>query len=123
MINKINNCVLSLQSWRHWRAKTPLEILDPALKESYNQDEVIKCIQIGLLCVQENPNDRPIMAEVVLYLNSLSLTELPLPQEAVFMHNDVRPNMVAGESSSDRSTNHSAPSSVNDMPVSTFYPR
>ena len=41
------------------------------------------------ICVQENLKDRPMMAKVVSYLNSLILMELPLPQEASFMNNDM----------------------------------
>ena len=46
----------------------------------------MRCIHIGLLCVQEDPNDRPTMASVVLMLSSASIT-LPVPSEpAFFMH-------------------------------------
>jgi hypothetical protein len=32
-----------------WKA---LELLDPALGDSYSREDVLRCIQIGLLCVQ-----------------------------------------------------------------------
>ncbi|KAI4305249.1 hypothetical protein L6164_028626 [Bauhinia variegata] len=44
-------------AWTLWRDDAPLEILDPNLKEFHSPTEVTKCIQIGLLCVQENPNE------------------------------------------------------------------
>ncbi|KAL5839824.1 hypothetical protein ACOSQ4_012432 [Xanthoceras sorbifolium] len=40
----------------------------------------MKCIHIGLLCVQESVSDRPTMASVVIMLNSNSLT-LPAPSK------------------------------------------
>jgi hypothetical protein len=40
--------------------------------------EIMRCIHIGLLCVQENVADRPTMASEVLMLNSYSIT-LPIP--------------------------------------------
>ena len=47
---------------------------------------MMRCIHIGLLCVQEDLNDRPTMASVVLMLSSATLT-LPVPSEpAFFMH-------------------------------------
>ena len=38
--------------------------------ESSNQIEVFRFIQIGLLCVQEDPTDRPLMSQVVSMLSS-----------------------------------------------------
>ena len=85
-----------MQAWRQWRSETPLEILDKDIKESSNHSEVIKCIQIALLCVQEKPDDRPTMARVVSYLNS-PLTELPLPGEPTnSIHNQILQKMVQG---------------------------
>ncbi|XP_022720840.1 cysteine-rich receptor-like protein kinase 10 [Durio zibethinus] len=55
--------------------------------EGYFRNVVIRCIQIGLLCVQEDPVDRPTMTTIVLMLNSYSVT-LSLPnQPAFFLHN------------------------------------
>ena len=49
----------------------------------------MRCIRIGLLCVQENVVDRPTMASVFLMLNSYSMT-LPIPLEpAFFMHSNI----------------------------------
>jgi hypothetical protein len=36
--------------------------------------EIMRCIHIGLLCVQENVADRPTMASIVLMLSSYSMT-------------------------------------------------
>ncbi|CAI9087734.1 OLC1v1021881C1 [Oldenlandia corymbosa var. corymbosa] len=70
--------------WRLWRDGTPLALLDPSIRDSYNKMEVIQCIHIGLLCVQEDVELRPTMASVVLMLNSYSVT-LPTPNPpAVF---------------------------------------
>lgn len=52
---------------------------------------MMRCIHIGLLCVQENERDRPTMGAVVLMLNSFSLT-LALPLEpAFFMQSSIQP--------------------------------
>jgi hypothetical protein len=67
----------------HWRDDRPLELLDPSLRDSYSRDEVLRCIQIGLLCVQEDPANRPTMASILLTLNNGSVT-LPSPQEPAF---------------------------------------
>ncbi|PNX80531.1 cysteine-rich receptor-like protein kinase, partial [Trifolium pratense] len=113
-------------AWRQWRNQTPLEMLDPILKESFTHSEVIKCIQLGLLCVQENPDDRPTMAQVVSYLSSL-LVELPLPQEppASSMDRGMKLNIKTNESRSGQFISHSnsTSSSINDMTKSQFFPR
>ena len=68
-----------MQAWKHWRDETPLELLDPTLGDSYTKNEVIRSLDIGLHCVQDNPADSPTMATVVLMLNNDSVI-LPLPQ-------------------------------------------
>ncbi|XP_027364924.1 cysteine-rich receptor-like protein kinase 25 [Abrus precatorius] len=110
--------------WRNWKEQTPLSIVDANMKENYSQVEVTKCIQIGLLCVQENLNARPTMTTVVSYLNNLSL-DLPSPQEPAFsLHGRTHQKISAQqESSSGQSANSSTPFSVNEMSVSKFYPR
>ncbi|CAK8573777.1 unnamed protein product [Lathyrus sativus] len=106
--------------WRQWKNETPSIVLDSKI-ENYSLIEVIKCIQIGLLCVQENPNVRPTMSTVVSYLNSHS-PELPSPQEpAFFIHSRMNQEVTAQMESS--STNNFEAFSVNEMYISEFYPR
>ncbi|KAL7213350.1 hypothetical protein ACSBR2_015964 [Camellia fascicularis] len=52
-------------AWKLWRNKRPLELIDSSLEGSYSRNEVIRCIHIGLLCVQEDPNVRPSMATLL----------------------------------------------------------
>ncbi|CAK9320948.1 unnamed protein product [Citrullus colocynthis] len=85
-----NNCFrkgekvedLSSFAWKNWRAGTTSHVIDPTLNVG-SQIEMMRCIHIGLLCVQENPTKRPTMASVVLMLSSFSLT-LPIPSEPTF---------------------------------------
>ncbi|KAM5586040.1 hypothetical protein ABKV19_005105 [Rosa sericea] len=71
--NNENEDDLLSYAWRNWRDDTILNIIDPMLTTG-SRSEIIRCIHIGLLCVQENVNDRPTMASVVSMLNSHSLT-------------------------------------------------
>ncbi|KAL4381988.1 hypothetical protein S83_012936 [Arachis hypogaea] len=102
--------------WRQFCNQTPLSVLDPKMKENCSESEVIRCIQIGLLCVQENPDERPTISTIVSYLSNISL-ELPSPREpAFFLHAKMDPTKtIAGESSSSFS--------VNEISESTFLPR
>ncbi|KAF8095942.1 hypothetical protein N665_0320s0069 [Sinapis alba] len=67
-------------AWRLWRNGTPLEIMDPVLVNNFQMTEVVRCIHIGLLCVQEDPVDRPTISTIILMLTSDTLT-LPVPGE------------------------------------------
>lgn len=44
--------------------------MDKNLEESCNRSEFIKCVNVGLLCVQEDPVDRPTMSNVITLLDS-----------------------------------------------------
>ncbi|KAL5707587.1 hypothetical protein ACHQM5_018476 [Ranunculus cassubicifolius] len=70
-------------AWRLWEQGTPLELLETKQRERYSRNEVMQCIQMGLLCVQEDIAKRPTMATIVLMLNSYSFT-LPIPSAPAF---------------------------------------
>ena len=46
-------------------------------------DEVSRCVQIGLSCVQDDPSSRPFMAEVVFMLENRT-TPLPKPKQPLY---------------------------------------
>ncbi|KAL4288959.1 hypothetical protein AHAS_Ahas19G0338300 [Arachis hypogaea] len=109
-------------AWKNWTQNTPLELLDPTLRGSYSRNEVIRCIHIGLLCVQESPSARPSMANILLMLNSYSVT-LSLPrQPASFLHGR-KPNRLQDGLDSDQSTTSSIPWSNNEVSITQLVPR
>ncbi|CAL9052628.1 unnamed protein product [Musa banksii] len=69
--------------WRHWNGGMALQVVDQSLQEQYEPQEALRCMHIGLLCVQEEPAARPGMASVVLMLGSASVT-LPTPSPPAF---------------------------------------
>ncbi|KAF8029071.1 hypothetical protein BT93_E1674 [Corymbia citriodora subsp. variegata] len=72
-------------AWKLWYEGRGLELTDPSIKESCDGVQVLKCIHIGLLCVQEDPADRPIMSLVVHMLgaDTIPLTRPSLPAFSV----------------------------------------
>ncbi|KAI3887545.1 hypothetical protein MKW92_022659 [Papaver armeniacum] len=70
---------LLLHTWRLWNEGKWSEVVDEGLGDLYSPLEVIKCIHIGLLCVQNRAIDRPTMAEVDTMLNYE--TDRPAPKE------------------------------------------
>ncbi|KAG2404463.1 Cysteine-rich receptor-like protein [Vigna angularis] len=108
--------------WRHQKDETTLNTLDSKLRENYSNIEVMRCIQIGILCVQEDPDARPTMVEIVSYLRSHTI-ELPPPQEPTFhLSRKINP-IAAHESSSGQDGSNSIPYSINALSISEFYPR
>uniref|UniRef100_A0A0E0CKD3 Protein kinase domain-containing protein n=1 Tax=Oryza meridionalis TaxID=40149 RepID=A0A0E0CKD3_9ORYZ len=70
--------------WENWTRGTITEIVDPSLRCRSAESEILKCIHIGLLCVQENPGDRPRMSNVILMIVGKSTT-LPAPSRPAFL--------------------------------------
>lgn len=71
-------------AWKLWSENRGLELLDPSQLEDCNRSEVLKCIHIGLLCVQDDANDRPPMSDVLFMLVSKNVV-LPPPKQPVFV--------------------------------------
>jgi len=104
-----------LQAWKVWCAGKCLELMDPVLEECCVESEVVKCIHIGLLCVQEDAADRPTMSTVVVMLAS-DMMSLPKPNQPAFS--------VGRMTLDDASTSKSSKNlSINDDTVSNIFPR
>uniref|UniRef100_A0A6N2NAY6 Protein kinase domain-containing protein n=1 Tax=Salix viminalis TaxID=40686 RepID=A0A6N2NAY6_SALVM len=121
---------LMSHAWKNWREGTAQNIIDPVLSNG-SATEMMRCIHIGLLCVQENIADRPTMASVVLMLSSSSLT-LQIPsQPAFFMGNNTyQSDMSSSLEHNSRVTDQSSlseseriPLSRNEVSISELYPR
>uniref|UniRef100_A0A7N2LTY1 Receptor-like serine/threonine-protein kinase n=1 Tax=Quercus lobata TaxID=97700 RepID=A0A7N2LTY1_QUELO len=69
--------------WELWRQDRALDIVDSSITESFVSHEVLRCIQIGLLCVQEDATDRPTMLAILLMLSCE--TTLPSPKQPAFV--------------------------------------
>ncbi|XVF18746.1 hypothetical protein REPUB_Repub11eG0049700 [Reevesia pubescens] len=70
-------------AWGLWKKGKPLKLIDSFLQESCSESEVVRCIHIALLCVQQHPEDRPSMSSVVLMLGSV--IALVKPKEPGFL--------------------------------------
>ncbi|KAK6917382.1 Gnk2-homologous domain [Dillenia turbinata] len=118
--------LLSL-AWKHWRDGAVLNFADPVLR-STPRNELMRCIHIGLLCVQENVASRPTMARIVSMLNGCPTT-LEVPSKPAFL---MHTNAGSGNSlqkytslavNSHQSTGKSARASINEVSISELRPR
>ncbi|KAG5224931.1 G-type lectin S-receptor serine/threonine-protein kinase [Salix suchowensis] len=74
---------LSAHAWRLWKEEKVLDLMDRALCETCDANEFVRCVNVGLLCVQEHPWDRPTMSTVALMLGS-DTASLPTPNKPAF---------------------------------------
>ncbi|KAG6723882.1 hypothetical protein I3842_03G229300 [Carya illinoinensis] len=70
-------------AWELWKGGKGLELMDPTLSNSCLSSQFMQCIQVGLLCVQERPEDRPSISDVISMLSN-ERTNLPAPKESAF---------------------------------------
>ncbi|RWR88188.1 G-type lectin S-receptor-like serine/threonine-protein kinase isoform X1 [Cinnamomum micranthum f. kanehirae] len=64
--------------WEKWKEEKAMEVVDSSMINiSSFSTEVLRCIQIGLLCVQEKAKDRPNMSSVVLMLGNETMMLSP----------------------------------------------
>ena len=120
---------MSLQAWRNWREGTASNIIDPLMRVG-SGSEIMRCIHIGLLCVQENLAYRPTMNAIVLMLNSNSLS-LPVPSEpAFFLHSNFGSDLTMPSAfnsiatdQSDHSKSESVKASLYEDSITELYPR
>ncbi|XP_045820985.1 cysteine-rich receptor-like protein kinase 10 isoform X2 [Trifolium pratense] len=106
---------LLIYSWNLWHEGKSLELVDPILKETYIANEVVRCIHIGLLCVQEDAIDRPTMSNVVVMFASDTMA-LPNPNHPAFsVGRNVKEHGSTSKTSNDPS--------VNEITISNVFPR
>ncbi|KAK9681631.1 hypothetical protein RND81_10G016500 [Saponaria officinalis] len=94
-------------AWKLWQEGKPLMLVDEAIRGSCSNHEVMRCVHLGLLCVQESVQARPTIETAVLSLDSFTVT-LPLPAQPAFFgkvgeESDIAKRMAIVHSSSSRS--------------------
>ncbi|KAF5749541.1 wall-associated receptor kinase-like 5 isoform X1 [Tripterygium wilfordii] len=102
-------------AYESWRDEGVKEFIDPSLNDSASPCKLLTCMQVALLCVQENPEDRPSMLEVFSMIRS-DTTNISNPRRPAFsVKKDVK--MESGSSSQPEIY------SYNDPEISQLQPR
>ncbi|XXG84033.1 hypothetical protein AAC387_Pa10g1647 [Persea americana] len=70
-------------AWKHFQSNTLSEIMDESL-EVDDIGEVSRAAQVGLVCTQESPSQRPSMKEIIQFLMEKDL-QLPSPSRPPFV--------------------------------------
>ncbi|XP_031280042.1 uncharacterized protein LOC116138469 [Pistacia vera] len=72
-------------AWDKWTSDGGLDLMDPVLEEAASRHILLRYVNIGLLCVQENAENRPSMSDVVSMLMNETAT-LSSPKQPAFAH-------------------------------------
>ncbi|QCE08956.1 chitinase [Vigna unguiculata] len=103
-------------AWQLWKEGRALGLIDTDLYELCPQNAVLRCIHIGLLCVQDQATDRPTMEDIVSFLSNDTM-QLPQPKKPAFFIN------VVVEEDSELPYSRQELHSSNDLTISSIHGR
>ncbi|CAJ2670177.1 unnamed protein product [Trifolium pratense] len=83
-------------AWIQWKEGNILSLIEPEIYDDCHQKNILRCIHIGLLCVQESAAERPTMAAVVSMLNS-EIMDIPPARQPAFLLMQNMMNTVSSE--------------------------
>ena len=93
-----------------WNADNIIALIDTMVYEPCFEMEILRCIHVGLLCVQEFAKDRPTVSVVISMLKS-EILDLPHPKQPAFTERQISLDKKLSPSSQRKF-------SVNDVTVS-----
>ncbi|XP_062180785.1 cysteine-rich receptor-like protein kinase 6 [Phragmites australis] len=111
--------------WEHWTRGNVIELFDPSWNDHPPIEQMLKCIHIGLLCVQRKPAARPTMSWVSIMLSS-STVRLPSLSRQDFFMQEVTANdssISATRPGASGCTDNSVEMSCNEASVTELLPR
>uniref|UniRef100_A0A0D9XSY2 Protein kinase domain-containing protein n=1 Tax=Leersia perrieri TaxID=77586 RepID=A0A0D9XSY2_9ORYZ len=116
--------------WQRWNRGTILELVDPSLSVSgagrqcsLQIDQLLGCIHVALLCVQENPADRPKLSAVTTMISGGSSASLQPPSRPAFCVHPADVMRTAAGIAMDSSGGSSTAASANRVTVTELQPR
>ena len=80
---RISILLLCFQAWKLWKADSIVALIDPMISEQCYEMEILRCIHVGLLCVQEFAKNRPTACTIISMLKS-EIVDLPHPEKPAF---------------------------------------
>eukprot|EP00253_Pinus_taeda_P018677 PITA_18677 len=82
-----------MQVWKSYEAGNIVGIIDGAIIETCDEKQAVRCIQVGLLCIQAESSLRPPMSTVTSMLSLDFITDIPDPTKPAFVSSHVSPNI------------------------------
>jgi len=113
--------------WEHWARGNVLQLVDPSLSDHPPVEQMLKCLHIGLLCVQRKPAARPTMSWVNVMLSSGTVRLPSLSRPALCIPEDSRSDSSgaysAGQPGASEYTDASVAISWNEASITELMPR
>ncbi|KAH9660256.1 Receptor-like serine/threonine-protein kinase [Citrus sinensis] len=75
------NLSLVEYAYELWKDGKGMELMDPSLDDTHSSWKLLTCLQVALLCVQENPNDRPSILEISSMLENENTADIMTPKK------------------------------------------
>ncbi|KAJ9168965.1 hypothetical protein P3X46_020438 [Hevea brasiliensis] len=91
-------------AWQSWSASMGVQMIDEAL-DSFSSSEASRCVNIGLLCVQDHAADRPTMTAILSMLSG-EKKKLPEPKQPTFTYANISSGNFQSQSNSTWSVNN-----------------
>ncbi|XP_062090765.1 G-type lectin S-receptor-like serine/threonine-protein kinase CES101 [Humulus lupulus] len=113
--NTIGTVTLIELAWDLWNKEESFGLVDESIDLSYPKEEFMKCVRIGLLCVQELATERPTMSDVIFMLSN-DVVSLPEPKQPAYCGSGKN----AGSSGSDWISDTA---SINNVSITVMEPR
>ncbi|KAL8507500.1 hypothetical protein ACS0TY_018152 [Phlomoides rotata] len=92
-------------AWKLWNEDNVEELIDKRISNQEFHGEIMRCLHIGLLCVQEFPIHRPIISTVLSMLSS-EIVDLQEPEHPGFTDRWSRSHVGSASSTLTPSANH-----------------
>uniref|UniRef100_A0A0E0DBN8 Receptor-like serine/threonine-protein kinase n=1 Tax=Oryza meridionalis TaxID=40149 RepID=A0A0E0DBN8_9ORYZ len=103
---KVDCSNLIAYAWSLWKDGNARDFVDSSIVESCPLHEVLRCIHLGLLCIQDQPSARPLMSSIVFMLENETAV-LPAPKEPIyFTRREYGTDEDTRDSMRSRSLNH-----------------
>ncbi|KAL7102260.1 hypothetical protein ACP275_08G108600 [Erythranthe tilingii] len=91
-------------AWKLWSEENGLAFADERIAMSPDLPaQIVRCIHIALLCVQQFPKDRP-STQTLLSMLSHEIVDLPIPEQPVFAVGPTQPICQVGKNSTNNVT-------------------
>lgn len=101
-----------VQAWKLYKDGRSTELIDTCLNGESELAEIEKSIKVGLLSVQQNPEDRPNMSSVVWMLGN----EVEIPEAK-------QPGFFTERRVDSNSSTTNTTSTTNDVTITMLQPR
>ncbi|KAG5234863.1 G-type lectin S-receptor serine/threonine-protein kinase [Salix suchowensis] len=102
-------------AWKLWNQGNIAALVDPGISYPSFQEEIFRCVHVGLLCVQEFAKDRPAIFTVISMLKS-EIVDLPTPKQPAFSER-------RGELDTESFQQDPRPESINNVTVTLLSAR